>query len=329
MPSNTIVDQLLQLDKDELAIPLPDSPASAPNIIPHILQANLLFNDYANNLMDDEHDPASMHHAQRSKYWSEWLAAMHEELEALKAKGVYTEVSQLPPSRKVVKSKWVLHIKRNKDSQISRFKGRLVAKGFTQIFGQDFTFTFAPVAHWESICSILCIAALHDFKLRHINVKNAYLNAPLEEEIYMVAPEGSQSPYWHLHKGLYRLCQAGQQWYFHLHDAYTSLGFTHCESDWSVYIRKSSPSLSISTTSINNLLLALNSKTKSDLAVSQIQQKFAITDGGDTQWLFGCHICHWRDKWLLIIDQEQYTTQILSDFGMQHCNTVKMPCPPL
>jgi hypothetical protein len=113
----------LQLDEDELAIPLPDGPASAPNIISHILQADLLFDDYANNLTDNEHDLASVRHAQCSKYWSEWLAAIHEELEALKAKGVYTEVSQLPPSRKVVKSKWVLHIKRNKDSQISRFKG--------------------------------------------------------------------------------------------------------------------------------------------------------------------------------------------------------------
>jgi hypothetical protein len=302
VPSNTIIDQLLQLNEDELAIPLPNGPASAPNIIPHILQADLLFNDYANNLTDDEHDPASVCHTQRSKYWSKWLAAMHEELEALKAKGVYTEVSQLPPSRKAVKSKWVLHIKRNKDGQISRFKEQLIAKGFMQIFGQDFTFTFTPIARWESIRSILCIAALHDFELRHINVKNTYLNAPLKEEIYMVTLKGSRSPYWHLHKGLYGLHQAERQWYFHLHDTYTSLRFTRCESDWSIYIRKSSPSLSISTTSVDDLLLTSNSKTESDLAASQIQQKFAIIDSGDTQWLLGCHICHWRDKRLLVID---------------------------
>jgi hypothetical protein len=188
---------------------------------------------------------------------------------------------------------------------------------------------FTPIAHWESIHSILCITALHDFKLRHIDVKNAYLNAPLKEEIYMVTPEGSRSPYWRLHKGLYGLRQAGRQWYFHLHDAYTSLGFTRCKSNWSIYIRKLSPSLSISATSVNNLLLTSNSKTESDLAMSQIQEKFAITDGGNTQGLLGCCIHRWRNKWLLVIDQEQYTTQILSDFGMQHCNTVKTPCPPL
>jgi hypothetical protein len=90
-------------------------------------------------------------HAQHSKYWNEWLAAMHEELEALKAKDVYEEINELPPGRKAVQCKWVLRIKRDQNGHISRFKGRLVAKGFTQIPGQDFTFTFAPVARWDSI----------------------------------------------------------------------------------------------------------------------------------------------------------------------------------
>lgn len=252
---------------------------------------------------------------------------MHEELEALKAKNVYEEVHELPPGRKAVKSKWVLHIKRDKDGQISRFKGRLVAKGFTQIFGHDFTFTFAPVARWDSIRSILCLAALHDFELRHVDVKNAYLNAPLEEEIYLVAPEGCGSPYWRLRKGLYGLKQAGRQWYLHLHDAYTSLKFLRCVSDWSVYIRRTPSSLTISATSVDDLLLASDSKTESDLATSQIKAKFAITDGGDTQWLLGCRIRRWRAQRVLTIDQEQYTVQILSDFNMQNCNAVKTPCP--
>jgi hypothetical protein len=252
---------------------------------------------------------------------------MHEELEALKAKEVYEEVSELPHGRKAVKCKWVLCIKRDKDGQISCFKGRLVAKGFTQIFGQDFTFTFAPVARWESIRSILCIATLNDLELRHIDVKSAYLNAPLEEEIYMVAPEGCKTPYWRLRKGLYGLRQAGRQWYLHLHQAYTSLGFTRCKSDWSVYVRKSPTSLSISATSVDDLLLASSLKAESDLAASQIKEKFAIMDGGDTEWLLGCRIHRWRNHKLLMINQEQYTTQILGDFHMENCNSVKTPCP--
>jgi hypothetical protein len=329
IPSINIVDQLLQLDEEELFIPLPDGPASAPAIIAQIMQADLTLDNNANLTVDDERDPPSVRHAQRSKYWNEWMAAMHEELEALKAKEVYEEVTTLPPGRKAIQCKWVLRIKRDKDGRISRFKGRLVAKGFTQIFGQDFTFTFAPVARWESIRAVLCIATINDFELRHIDVKNAYLNAPLEEEIYLVAPEGSGAKYWHLRKGLYGLRQAGRQWYLHLNDTYASLGFTRCQSDWSVYVRKSPSALTISATSVDDLLIASDSKTESDLVTSQIKEKFAITDSGDTQWLLGCRIRRWRDRKLLMIDQEQYTTQILCDFQMENCNSVKTPCPSL
>jgi hypothetical protein len=226
-----------------------------------------------------------------------------------------------------VQSKWVLCIKRDKDGQISRFKGRLVAKGFTQIFGQDFTFTFAPVARWDSIRSILCIATINNFELRHIDVKNAYLNAPLDEEIYMVAPEGSGSKYWRLKKGLYGLHQAGRQWYLLLHDAYSSLGFKRCVSDWSVYVRRSNNDLTVSATSVDDLLIASNSIAESNLAATQIKDKFAVTDGGNTEWLLGCRIRRWRDRKLLIIDQELYTSQILSNFGMENCNSVQTPCP--
>jgi hypothetical protein len=197
---------------------------------------------------------------------------MHEELEVLKAKGVYEEITELPHGRKAVQCKWVLRIKRDKNGQISRFKGQLVAKGFTQIFGQDFTFTFASVTRWESIQLILCIATLNDYELHHINVKNAYLNAPLNEEIYMVAPDGSASKYWRLYKGLYSLHQAGRQWYLHLHEAYSTLGYTRCESDWSVYVRKSPSTLTISATSVDDLLDRIQQQSTRSDSLSSLSQ---------------------------------------------------------
>ena len=327
LPTETIVSQLLQLEDDELTIPLSDDLSSLADIVPHILSADAVLDLSINLAADDEQDPPSIKHAERSKFWNEWLAAMHEEMNALKAKGVYEEISELPHGRKAVQCKWVLRIKRDKDGHISRFKARLVAKGFTQIYGQDFSFTFAPVARWESIRSVLCIAALNDLELRHLDVKNAYLNAPLDEEIYMVAPEGSTSKYWRLRKGLYGLRQAGRQWYLHLHDAYSSLGYTRCQSDWSVYHRRQDSSFSISATSVDDILLVSDSTSESDLATSQLKEKFPLTDGGDTEWLLGCRICRWRNRRLLMINQEQYTSRILADFHMDNCNSVKTPCP--
>ena len=90
---------------------------------------------------------------------------MYKELESLKAKGVYEEVDELLPGRKLVGCKWVLHIKCDKDFKITRFKAQLVAQGFSQIPGQDFIFTFAPTARWESIRALLTLTALYDWEL--------------------------------------------------------------------------------------------------------------------------------------------------------------------
>lgn len=99
-------------------------------------------------LIDDPNasDPTTVTQAQKSGYWPQWCAAIHEELGALNAKGVYERIDDLSHDCKAVDLKWVLHIKHNADGQITRFKARLVAKGFTQIPGQDFTHMFAPIA---------------------------------------------------------------------------------------------------------------------------------------------------------------------------------------
>jgi hypothetical protein len=73
----------------------------------------------------DARDLKTVREAQLSVYWAHWLAALHEELESLKAKGVYVEVDSIPPGRKPVDSKWVLHIKRDGNGLISKFKARL------------------------------------------------------------------------------------------------------------------------------------------------------------------------------------------------------------
>ena len=196
--SDTVVEQLLVLGDDELSLPV-DNNLSFYSAIRSVASTDALLCSIQDN---DATDPPNISEAKKSKYWTEWLSAIHKELESLKSKGVYEEVDRLPPGRKAVQCKWVLHIKRDKDGTISRFKARLVAKGFTQIPSQDFTCTFAPVARWDFIRSLLCIAATHDYCLWQLDVKSAYLNGPLEEEIYMKAPDSfnSSAPFWLLNK---------------------------------------------------------------------------------------------------------------------------------
>jgi hypothetical protein len=153
-----------QIDKIEIEC---DEPNLTP-LLSRFIEAAVAFvgvalTDPIDNM--EAKDPRTVQEAKLSIYWSYWLAAIHEELESLKAKGVYNKVSELPPGQKAVDSKWVLHIKRNRDSRILRFKAQLVAKGFTQIPGQDFTYTFTPVAQWESIRLLLAIATSLDMEI--------------------------------------------------------------------------------------------------------------------------------------------------------------------
>lgn len=276
----------------------------------------------------NEKDPQSVHEAQASTYWTYWLAAIYEELESLKQKGVYEEVDELPPNRKAVGSKWVLHIKRDQDGLIARFKARLVAKGFTQIPGQDFVYTFAPVARWESMRTILTLVAEHGMKLRQIDVKTAFLNGPLEEEIYMRRPSIAGPGYWKLKKGLYGLKQSGRQWYLELNSKLETIGFKRLESDWSVYIRTDGNNRSYVTTSVDDMLIASNTDEESDRVVDLIGSLFEITDNGQPTFHLGCAIERNLEKKTIRVHQSTYIQSILREFNFENCNPVYTPMDP-
>lgn len=273
-------------------------------------------------------DPKTVSQAQRSEYWNQWNGAMHEELAALDAKGVYEEVAVLPPNRKAIDAKWVLHVKWNGDGQISRFKARFVARGFTQVPGQDFDHTFAPVARWDSIRVVLAIAAIKNLYLRHIDIKTAFLNGPLEEEIYLKKPAIAGGGYWRLKKGLYGLKQAGRTWYLEFNSKYQSIGFKRCESDWSVHARTVDNQGSISTTSVDDILLGSSSEAESDSVAGGLSQFFEITDNGPPEQLLGCKITRHPTRGTIFMSQDAFSGSILREFNMSTSNAVQTPFPP-
>ena len=123
------------------------------------------------------------------------------------------KVVPCPKGRKVVGSKWVFHIKWGPDGAIQKYKAHVVAQGFTQIEGVDYNETFAPVAKLSFLQAILAIAAEHDLEVHQMDVKSAYLNRELEEEIFMEPPPGFNIPkgmVLQLIKAVYRTKQGSQ-----------------------------------------------------------------------------------------------------------------------
>lgn len=119
----------------------------------------------------------------------EWKGAVLEEMKALEKNQTW-EMVELPKGKKTVGCKWVFTIKYNSDGTLERYKARLVAKGYTQTHGIDYSETFAPVAKLNTIRVLLSLAANLDWPLQQLDVKNAFLNGNLEEEVYMDAPPG-------------------------------------------------------------------------------------------------------------------------------------------
>ncbi|KAL0298982.1 UNVERIFIED_CONTAM: Retrovirus-related Pol polyprotein from transposon TNT 1-94 [Sesamum radiatum] len=139
----------------------------------------------------DIDEPTTYGEAMTSPNANEWITAMKEEMSSMARNNVW-ELVDLPTGRKTIGNKWVLKVKRKADGSIDKFKARLVAKGYTQKEGIDYEETFSPVVRFASVRLILAIVAHLDLELFQMDVKTAFLNGELDEEIYMDQPEGFQ-----------------------------------------------------------------------------------------------------------------------------------------
>jgi len=127
------------------------------------------------------------------------------------------ELTDKPKDKDIIGLKWVYKIKYNEDGSVQKYKARLVAKGYSQQPGIDFNETFAPVVRMETIRMVLAIAAQLKLPVYQLDVKSAFLNGELEEEVYVEQPhgyiiKGHEDKVYRLHKALYGLKQAPRAW---------------------------------------------------------------------------------------------------------------------
>jgi hypothetical protein len=169
-----------------------------------------------------------------------WVNAMHEELENFERNQVW-ELVEPPPNCKPIGTKWVWKSKEGENGEVVRNKSRLVAQGYSQKEEIDYDETFAPVAHLEAIRIILAFSVAKGFKLYQMDVKSAFLNGFLEEEVYVKQPPGFESaefPHkvYRLRKALYGLKQAPLSWYSRLRGFLFSKGFEMGKFDKTLFL---------------------------------------------------------------------------------------------
>jgi Reverse transcriptase (RNA-dependent DNA polymerase) len=172
-------------------------------------------------------EPVSLDQALQQPDSAEWRKAADEELTSLRAHGVY-ELVKKPHGVQPLENKWVLKRKCGKDGSVERYKARLVAKGFRQREGIDYNEVFAPAARRVMLRVLLAIVASRVLELEQIDVKTAFLNGELEEEILMQQPAGyhwGDDVVLRLKKALYGLQQAARAWSIRLTDVLKARGF--------------------------------------------------------------------------------------------------------
>jgi hypothetical protein len=227
---------------------------------------------------------------------AEWDVACDNEKRAFEHMGVY-EVVPRPKDRKVVGSKWVFHIKRGPDGTIQKYKACIVAQGFTQIEGIDYDETFAPVAKLASLHAILAIVAERDLEIHQMDVKSAYLNGALSNEIFMAPPPGFDIPdgmVLRLIKAVYGTKQGGRVWYEEISATLGAMGYQRTEADHAVYTRDEGDALSILALYVDDITMVTKSTATIDRDKAALKRAYEMTDLGEISWILGMHVS--RDR---------------------------------
>ena len=273
-------------------------------------------------------DPASYAEAMKSVDAKQWTDACQYEIDALHKNDTW-ELTDLPPGRKSIKSKWVFKLKAD-----GRYRARLVAKGFTQIPGIDYDETFSPVARFESLRLLLALAALEDWEIQQMDVKSAFLNGVLDEEIYMEQPQGFISPgsetkVCRLRKAIYGLKQASRTWNLQFHGFLTGIGFMRTHADAGVYVnhQRGGNGPLIVILYVDDITILGSSLVAVDRLKDQIAKRYEVTDLGNIESYLGIRILRDRSNKSLTIDQSRYIKDILDRFGMTDANPNHTPLP--
>ncbi|GJS56072.1 retrovirus-related pol polyprotein from transposon TNT 1-94, partial [Tanacetum coccineum] len=256
-----------------------------------------------------------------------WIEAMQEELHEFERLEVW-ELVPPPDKAFVISLKWIYKVKLDELGGILKNKARLVARGYRQEEGIDFEESFAPVARLEAIRIFLAFAAHMNMVIYQMDVKTAFLNGNLREEVYVSQPDGFVDPdkpnyVYKLKKALYGLKQAPRAWYDMLSSFLISNDFSKGSVDPTLFIRREGKELLLVQIYVDDIIFAASTPELCDLFAKIMCSKFKMSMIGKISFFLGLQIS--QSPRGIFINQSKYALESLKKYGFESCDPVDTP----
>ncbi|KAI7956600.1 hypothetical protein MJO28_003695 [Puccinia striiformis f. sp. tritici] len=246
----------------------------------------------------------------------------------MKEKGVY-ELDFKPPNKRLIRGRWVFKVKLNINNSISKYKSRYVAKGYTQIAGEDHGDTFSPTGKPASLRLMVAVAGKRKWKIHQMDAVAAFLNSDLDEEIYLEQPEGfddGSGRVWKLKKSIYGLKQSARLWHIEVEKFLKEIGFDKTYGDECVFIRMKNRQSSIIYLHVDDMIITGDDKEIEDVK-GQIKERWNMEDLGIAKRIVGIEIEN-LDDGSYKINQQSMIGSVLEKFYMTDCKPASTPFAP-
>ncbi|GJU79559.1 retrovirus-related pol polyprotein from transposon TNT 1-94 [Tanacetum coccineum] len=253
-----------------------------------------------------------------------WFQAMQDEIHEFDRLDVW-ELVPPPDSAMIIALKWIYKVKLDEYGDVLKNKARLVAKGFRQEEGLDFEESFAPVARLEAIRIFIANAASKNMTVYQMDVKTAFLNGELKEEVYVHQPEGFVDPerphhVYRLKKALYGLKQAPRAWYDTLSKFLLAQGFSKGVVDPTLFIRKTGKHTLHVQIYVDDIIFASTDPKDCDRFSNEMSSKFQMSMMGQISFFLGLQIS--QNPRGIFINQAKYANEILKKFDLHKSDPI-------
>ncbi|KAI3770544.1 hypothetical protein L6452_01680 [Arctium lappa] len=257
----------------------------------------------------------------------DWIIAKQEKLNQFDALKVWRLVPR-PKGKSIIGTKWIFKNKKDKDGIVIRNKAILVAKGYRQEEGIDYDETFAPVARLETIRMFLAFDAYQYFTVYQMDVKTAFFNGKLKEEVYVSQPEGfvdkDRPDYvYFLDKALYGLKQAPRAWYDELSAFLIKYGFTKGSIDTTLFIYRSNLDICLVQIYVDDIIFGATNKSLCNWFYDLMTSRFQMSMMGEINFFLGLQVKQLPDG--IFISQSKYVFDILKKFKMDKSTSIGTP----